>query len=162
MLLRIRDADVRSLEQADIPSDVRAVLYRGLSRERDLRFPSATAFAAEIEEIIRRRRLHASPQELKGVLERLGLTDDTRESGDAPPAEPTFDSQRPTATIDDPQVLSPRIYRARTVTGVEFGPMSYPKLVELFATGRLESQSLVSRETGEFPRPERSRNLLGS
>src|SRR5690349_4197590 len=63
VLMRIRDADLGVLDRAGsrVPDDVRAVLFRALARDRALRFPTASAFAEAIEEIMRRRRLQVGP-----------------------------------------------------------------------------------------------------
>src|SRR5271154_289689 len=63
VLPRIRDADVSAIDRATgrVPDDVRAVLFRALSRDPALRWPSAAAFADALEEIVRRRRLQVGP-----------------------------------------------------------------------------------------------------
>lgn len=46
--------------------------------------------------------------------------------------------------------VAPSIYRVRMAGGPALGPLSYPRLVELFVTGGIDHTALVSRETSEF------------
>lgn len=46
--------------------------------------------------------------------------------------------------------VSPAIYRAKMPGGPTFGPLSYPRLVELFVTGGIDHRALISRETSPF------------
>jgi serine/threonine-protein kinase len=46
--------------------------------------------------------------------------------------------------------VSPAIYRVRMPGGPTVGPLSYPRLVELFVTGGIDHRAEVSRETGPF------------
>ena len=46
--------------------------------------------------------------------------------------------------------VSPLIYRVRLGDGTTLGPMSYPRLIELFATGNLDAAALIAREHGKF------------
>ena len=75
VLLRIRDADLSAIDRAGqrVPDDVRAVLFRALSRDPALRWPSAGAFADALEDVVRRRRLQVGPSRLASLVEKLGL-----------------------------------------------------------------------------------------
>src|SRR5450755_1445894 len=75
VLLRIRDADLSAIDRAAtrVPDDVRAVLFRALSRDPALRWPTAGAFADALDEIVRRRRLQVGPSRLAAFVEKLGL-----------------------------------------------------------------------------------------
>lgn len=170
VLLRIRDADLGAIDRAShrVPDDVRSVLFRALAKEPHLRFPNATAFAEAIEEIVRRRRLQMGPSRLASVIERLGLVqgpDVEQETGpngrvDTALLEPdTADravlrdesppSERP-STPGSERDVSPQIYRVRFEDGTVLGPLSYPRLIELFATGRADARCFISRENGRF------------
>jgi serine/threonine-protein kinase len=46
--------------------------------------------------------------------------------------------------------VSPAIYRAKMPGGPTVGPLSYPRLVELFVTGGIDHRALISRETSPF------------
>lgn len=161
VLQRIRDADVSMLDRQDLPDDVRQVLYRALAREPDLRYTSAGEFADALEELIRRRRLNVGPARLAASLERLGLTQN--ETFDAPSTA----SRKATAVIEQPankprehaedgttenqvREIAPQVYCVKGAGGIVLGPMSYPRVVELFATGQLTADSMVSRESGAF------------
>ncbi len=164
VLLRIRDADLGALDRAKdrVPDDLKSVLFRALAKDPMLRFASAAAFAEALEDLVRRRRLQVGPAKLAVWIERLGLT--PAESVDpvtgeisrrttailsSPPSkDETRESVRPSGT-GDPDV-SPKVYRTRQPDGVVAGPMSYPRLVELFATGKVGHKTLIARESARF------------
>ena len=183
VLFRIRDADLSAIDRAavSVPDDVRAVLFRALAKDSLLRYASAAAFAEAIEEIMRRRRLQVGPAKLAAWVERLGLLqgpdvdDDSTETGDRLTAPIDIDaaqrkalsgaaadsvSPRP-ATLDDddgdrpssPRDVAPQIYRVRLTDGSELGPLAYPRLVELFATGRIHTGTRIARESQEWKEP---------
>lgn len=163
VLLRIRDADVSPLDRGGVhlPDDLRAVLYRALAKDPALRYPSATAFAEAIEELIRRRRLQVGPARLGAWVARLGLA-----QGPEVEEEKTGDSNRRTTSIVDLDVetrqavgrvsspesheVAPQIYNIKNADGTNQGPYSYPRLIELFATGELDAKSFLSRESRSF------------
>ncbi|HEY2515063.1 MAG TPA: serine/threonine-protein kinase [Polyangiaceae bacterium] len=165
VLMRIRDADLTALDRSAsrIPDDVKPVLYRALAKDPLLRYPTAAAFAEAIEEVVRRRRLQVGPAKLATWVEKLGLIgnegfeleEDTDEvvstavlelGGDAREA---LGSMRPSAHPSERDV-SPQIYRIQQPDGAVLGPMSYPRLVELFATGRVKTKALIARESAEY------------
>jgi serine/threonine protein kinase len=195
VLMRIRDADLGVLDRAGsrVPDDVRAVLFRALARDRALRYPSASAFAEAIEEILRRRRLQVGPAKLAAWVEKLGLV--TPNDGDEPLSETSIRqtanlgaaaseakaslgissgeaARRPTMPPSsggasgvqtprspsvapaslEPREVSPPIYRVKMPAGPTLGPLSYPRLVELFVTGGIDASrgAQISRESGEF------------
>jgi serine/threonine protein kinase len=172
VLLRIRDADVSAIDRGGsrVPDDVRSVLFRALSRDPMLRWPGAAAFAEAIEEIVRRRRLQLGPSRLAVLVEKLDLVagpDVQEETGDHDAAASTapidVDTNRRRALREgtsstapgglptsEPKPLSPTIYRVQKGDGAELGPMSFPRLIELLATGEVGSKCLVAREQGAF------------
>jgi serine/threonine-protein kinase len=183
VLLRIRDADLGAIDRAGtrVPDDVRGVLFRALSRDPALRWPSATAFAEGIEEVVRRRRLQVGPSRLAAWVEKLGLVaagpdEETQEADSsggvmstapiecdtstrrvlreeeeaARPSEARVSTTRP----NEAPHVSPAIYRVTREDGVVLGPMSFPQLLELFATGAVGSQCTIARENGRFKPPE--------
>jgi serine/threonine-protein kinase len=173
VLIRIRDADLSAIDRASgrVPDDVRAVLFRALSRDPALRWPSAAAFAEALEEIVRRRRLQVGPSRLAALIEKLGLVATVEESGPASTesAEATAPLDRDTSTRRvlrgdeenentipasalpaEPPALSPDIYRVQRDDGTELGPMAFPGLVELFATGLVSSTCSIARDHGRF------------
>jgi eukaryotic-like serine/threonine-protein kinase len=164
VLMRIRDADLTALDRSAsrVPDDVRNVLFRALAKDPLLRYPTATAFAEAIEEVVRRRRLHLGPAKLAACIEKLGLISD----GDFDVEEDT-DERISTAVLDlagelhhamsshppsqgPERDVSPHIYRVKLPEGLVLGPMSYPRLVELFATGRMKTKALIARESAEY------------
>jgi serine/threonine-protein kinase len=181
VLLRIRDADVAAIDRAGarVPDDVRAVLFRALARDPLLRWPSAGAFAEALEEIVRRRRLQVGPSRLAACVERLGLvvpeeadaeSDETdagltttmqggagRDVGggprSVPDGEPTATAQ-PSMPPSEPKSVSPVVFRVRREDGTILGPIGFPALIELFATGELGgSTAMIAREQGRFKTP---------
>lgn len=181
VLLRIRDADVSSIDRAAtrVPDDVRAVLFRALSKDQALRYPTATAFAEALEEVVRRRRLQVGPAKLAAWIERLGLIQGSAIEAAAPSQASTADLTGPTTMNDRvavraagpsiaaasptyaPRDVSPQIYKVQLGDGKVIGPMGYPKLIECFATGQIDEQATISRESSSFKRassfPELSR-----
>jgi eukaryotic-like serine/threonine-protein kinase len=168
VLLRIRDADLGALDRSSnhVPDDIRAVLFRALARDPFLRYPTATAFAEALEEVVRRRRLQVGPSKLGVWLERLALVqlaeeeEDTSETGKRSTAVIEVDTgkeralrdhdTRPSQPPPEPRDVSPQIYRIRSDDGEVTGPMSYARLIELFATGQAKTSSFIARESGRF------------
>ncbi len=176
VLMRIRDADLSALDRSSsrVPDDIRAVLYRALTKDPLLRYPSATAFAEAIEEVVRRRRLQVGPAKLAAWVEKLGLLEggvqleeqDTSESGRIDTAVLDIDTNTRKALesgeVEDerpsrPGVerdVSPQIYKVLLKDDTVLGPMSYPRLIEMFATGRVTIASRISRESAPFREAE--------
>jgi serine/threonine-protein kinase len=173
VLMRIRDADLQVIDRAGsrVPDDVKTILFRAMARDRALRYPSASAFAEALEEVLRRRRLQVGPGKLASWIERLGLAPsgnepDESETGtrqtanlSAQPssARPTTPPARPSAlpspmppSVGETRDVSPAIYRAKMPGGPTVGPLSYPRLIELFVTGGIDHRALISRETSPF------------
>jgi len=172
VLLRIRDADVSAIDRSEarVPDDVRAVLFRALSRDPMLRWAGAGAFADAIEEIVRRRRLQVGPSRLATFVERLGLlaqtpADDGAEPGDVSTLPIEIDtttrrvlrdgeeSSRPGAAGGESQAVSPSIYTVKREDGTVLGPMAFARVIELFATGEVGSTCAIGQEHGAFKPP---------
>jgi serine/threonine protein kinase len=169
VLLRIRDTDLGAIDRAAtrVPDDVRAVLFRALSRDPALRWPTAGAFAEGLDEIVRRRRLPVGPSRLAAFVEKLGLVAGATDAG-----EETSAGVSSTAPIEcdtttrrvlredgevtswpasgEPVTVSPSIYRVEMGDGTMVGPITLPRLVELFATGEAGATVSIARESGRF------------
>ncbi len=180
MHIRDADLSVLDRAGSRVPDDVRAVLFRALARDRALRYPTAAAFAEGIEEILRRRRLQVGPAKLAAWVERLGLVQTGDGDEDAPPSETSIRKtanlgaiaavaradagQRPTlppsssapasstprSAPPGERDVSPAIYRVKMPGGPELGPLSYPRLVELFVTGGIDHRAQMARESGAY------------
>jgi serine/threonine protein kinase len=167
VLLRIRDADVSAIDRnaGRVPDDVRTVLFRALAKDPAQRYPSAASFAEALENVARRRRLNVGPSRTAAYIERLGLTGQTAADGAEDRADSgrhitavidvdhhaiRGDSERPPGGQEASRDVSPQIYRVRMGDGTVAGPMSYPRLVELFATGRAGAKTVLARESGTF------------
>lgn len=167
VLLRIRDADLSAIDRATgrVPDDVRSVLFRALSRDPALRWPSAAAFADALEDVMRRRRLQVGPSRLATLIEKLGLVTgaESEEPGDLGGVMSTAPIECDTSTrrvlreeenaarppSDKP--VAPPIYRVQRSDGTIAGPMPLPRLVEMFATGEIVgSNTAISVENGRF------------
>ncbi len=167
VLLRIRDADLTAIDRATgrVPDDLRSVLFRALSRDPALRWPTAAAFAEALEDVVRRRRLQVGPTRLASIVEKLGLVsgaagDDepTGEAGGLSTAPIECDTTTRRVLRDEESAsrpggapLAPPIYRVQRSDGTIAGPMSLPRLVELFATGEVVgSNTAISVDNGRF------------
>jgi serine/threonine-protein kinase len=166
VLLRIRDADLSAIDRAGfrVPDDVRAVLFRALSRDPTLRWPSAAAFADALEDIVRRRRLQVGPSRLAAFVEKLGLVAGAEgDAGADASAESTAPLECDTSTRrvlredgDERPVtveagsISSEIFRVQREDGTILGPMPLPRMVELFATGEVGSKCAIARDNGRF------------
>jgi eukaryotic-like serine/threonine-protein kinase len=169
VLIRIRDADLSAIDRAGarVPDDIRTVLFRALSRDPVLRWPSAAAFAEALEEVVRRRRLQVGPSRLAMLIEKLGLVavadDEDREpaSADGESTAPLGhesstrrvlreELERSSASAEESPPVSPNIYRVQRGDGTLLGPMPFPSLIELFATGEVGSTCTIARENGRF------------
>ena len=133
-----------------------------------LRYASATAFAEAIEELIRRRRLQVGPARLAAFIDRLGLTEGPDVDGAASDPSPSRPDTAVLA-VDEAELRShahgergeetspgashdvaPQIYRVQREGGRPSEPMSYPRVIELFATGEIGSRTPIAREAGPF------------
>ncbi len=171
VLLRIRDADVSAVDRAGsrVPDDVRSILLRALARDPALRWATAGAFADAIEEIVRRRRLQVGPSRLVLFVEKLNLVaaleadveaidpesntgktlnDRVDEGTTTRPLPHEVGSAAPRSIA--PNAVSPSVYRVRREDGTLLGPIAFPKLIELFATGDVGSKCFIAREQGRF------------
>ncbi len=159
ILMKIRDADVRSLDQADIDPEIRHILKRALARDRNERFASAHEFGVAIENVIQRKRLQAAPSQLSGFLGRLTGSLQSEPNQPAiridtpgemyPPAAPVehptkLDSEL-TYTVEAEATSDPR----RSLPG-EIGPLSFSQLVELVATGQVSNTARIAKGAGPF------------
>jgi len=158
ILVRIRDVDLSVLHTSDrkVPRDVRRLLLTGLEH-KPVERPTARDFADAADEIRRRRGMGHAPDRLARLLARVGLVDgpDAEAALDAPGGRVTsfFDTSviSPAAEeiVADVGIRSPNIYRAK-VGELELGPMSFPKLVQLFTSGRVDSDTPISKEGSAF------------
>jgi serine/threonine-protein kinase len=167
VLMRIRDADLQVIDRAGtaVPDDLKPILIRAMARDRALRYPNAAAFAEALEEVLRRRRLQVGPGKLATWLEKLGLAPSSAEPDPdtgqhhtanltVPPSAavtlPPVSTPRPSLPPGETRDVSPAIYRAKMPGGPTIGPLSYPRLVELFVTGGIDHRALIARETSPY------------
>jgi eukaryotic-like serine/threonine-protein kinase len=164
VLMRIRDADLSAIDRSSVrvPDDLRAVLFRALAKDPVMRYPTARAFADALEDIIRRRRLHVGPAKVSAWVERLGLSPtDTEEADTGQLSRRTgslsLEGTAQDALKDEGQAaqkdVSPKIYSVNQPDGSKHGPMSYARLIEMFATGQMRKATKVAREQGSFKDP---------
>jgi eukaryotic-like serine/threonine-protein kinase len=146
------------------------VLFRALSRDPALRWPSAAAFAEALEDIVRRRRLQVGPSRLGALIEKLGLVaapeegaieeSSARSSQSTVPLHHDTSTRRvlregaepDTAKASPPpeDAVSPNIFRVQREDGAVIGPMPLTRVIELFATGQAGSSVSIACEQGRF------------
>ena len=181
VLMRIRDADISPIDRTStrVPDDIRSVLFRALAREPALRWQNAGAFAEAIEDIVRRRRLQIGPSRLAAFVEKLELVvgpdveEETRETSTATAPLESDTSTRlvlrdegeagpppPSSVAAAPRSVAPNIYRVQKEDGTVVGPIAFPRLIEMFATGEAGSKCMIAREQGRF-KPASAYSELG-
>jgi eukaryotic-like serine/threonine-protein kinase len=180
VLVKIRDADCSVLERYGhhIPSDVMSVLRRALSRRREDRYPTTSAYVDALEEVVRRRRLTVNSAILVDWLQRMDLVKVTGRSGEhaldaalgvLPPARaparvdkklspvpPKASGAQPlwsrgfSSNTDSlpPTDAAPAVYRILHPDVT--GPLSLASLVELLVSGRALGHTPVSRDDGDY------------
>jgi serine/threonine-protein kinase len=144
------------------------VLQRALSRRRDDRFPTTGAYVDALDEVVRRRRIGASPATLVDWLYKMGLVKPTGRSGEhaleaaipgasgmprtkpspLPPkssgAQPIWkpgeDSMRPGG--------APALYRMLHPEAA--GALSLTDVITMLASGLASGNTPVSRDDGPF------------
>jgi len=155
ILTRIRDADIRSLDDAALPAEVLAILHRALAQNPELRYENARAFAEDIESLARRRGMTLSAPRLAEFLKTL-----VQDSQHPPAIHEATTSvggktlQGEAAPLSDweDERVTPALaaYRLEHPDGKMVGPLHYHELAELFVTGAATSNCLVSRDGGPF------------
>ena len=160
ILMRVRDCDLRVLSASpkSVPSDVRRLLSLGLSRHAKNR-PTADEFSDSIAELMHKRGYDASPDRLVKLLTRLELVevqaDDGRERNTSvvPLAfEIDRDASSQTST-EQPPPGAPQdapLWRVRLTNGEVFGPISFPKLVELITTGIIDARTQLAKDGEKY------------
>jgi eukaryotic-like serine/threonine-protein kinase len=168
VLLRIRDVDLRPLEQSDkrIPSDVRRALHEGLQGDPRQR-PDAKQLSATLEAICARRGFvaDASAQvaRLMASYELCPIGPDDHEAVARPTShfEPLEGAEEfagmtistSTGAIVSPLDLAPRhAYFPEIARSGQTGSVAFPELMRLATTGEIEASTLVRRGR-EAPRP---------
>lgn len=180
VLMRIRDADLRILDRAHIPEDVRSVLLQALARKPKDRFEDAAAFASALEDVIRRRRMPVAPSALAQALMNLNLVGGSREyrlapqpdtesllppidtaAGGAIPVRAPEEELRSTvippvraeggsARMSLPSTPLPTSWTLRLGDDVRPG-LTYPEVIELLVTGKVPAESAqFSKEGSPF------------
>ncbi len=162
ILMKIRDADVRALDDAEIDPEVLHILKQALAKDRAERFSSAQDFALALELVIQRKRLQAAPSALSqflGILTGSGThhLSEPRQPAvriDTPgemhpvamPIEPPtkLDSEV-TYVVEAEMTSDPR----RSLPG-ELGPLSFAQLVELVATGQVSASARIAKGSNGF------------
>lgn len=173
VLLRIRDADTSVLwERAEVVGrEVLDVLGGALTADPGARYANAAEFAAALRALMRRRGHHPDAGTLAEYLHTVGLfarrvseptpTPVTHDERPAPSAaaaadavdifldpeadEPADRVEAPTAAARPPSSAQAAArYTIRMPDGAEYGPVSYPRLVEFLTTGQIDGDTPVS------------------
>jgi serine/threonine-protein kinase len=168
VLLRIRDVDLRPLEQSDkrIPSDVRRVLKEGLKSDPKDR-PDAKQLAATLESICARRGF---PADASAQVARLmaayelcppGHQDDEGVARPTSCFEPVEGAdefagvahETSTGAVVSPLDLAPRhAYLPQIARSGRTEAVAFPELMRMATTGEIDANTLIRRGK-ESPRP---------
>lgn len=167
VLLRIRDVDLRPLEQSDkrIPSDVRRVLKDGLKSDPKDR-PDAKQLAATLESICARRGF---PADASAQVARLMAAYELCPPGhhDDEVARPTsmfepvegaeefagVSHETSTGAVVSPLDLAPRhAYYPQIARDGRMDSVPFPELMRMATTGEIGAYTLIRRGK-ESPRP---------
>lgn len=165
VLTRIGEADLSALAQFDdtvLPRDLREVLHVAMAKEPDARFPNARAFQDALETVVATHDYYLDPQNQAELLRELELVPPhpaeraAREPRSQLPGTQVPRSQAATLPDAKEQADVALSERWRLQQGGQvLGPLAYPAIVELFATGKVDQDALVSRAGGEFLPPHR-------
>ncbi|MBC7172335.1 MAG: serine/threonine protein kinase, partial [Polyangiaceae bacterium] len=157
VLLRIRDLDLGVLHRSERPiaHDVKSLLLRMLARLPEERL-SAAAVADECEKLLQRRGFTHGSDRLAALVGRVGLFGEEVEDPSVPGGERT-------SMLDPELLVSEEVdevgqmrlttraeYRVRTVDGDIIGPISFPRLVELVTSGKVDGRTLIAKAEGAF------------
>lgn len=165
VLTRIGDADLSSLAHFGddvLPPDLREILHVAMAKDPADRFPTARAFQDALESVVNAHNYYIDPQGQAELLRELDLV--PPHPGERAARERM--SQAPGAQSPRSQVSTmPDAREAADVAlserwrlqqgGQIVGPLAYPAVVELFATGKVGQDALVSKAGGEFLPPHR-------
>ncbi len=159
VLLKIRDADVSGFvaHATRVPEDLRAVVLRALARRAEDRYPTAQAFADDLEEIVRRRRLAIGPARLAAYLEHLALVRrETRSqelravaAASRSPSASGTQPRRITVPPPEPAQAPGSLYRLVPPGGPPSDLRSLAATIEEIVRGRIGGAFLVSKDGGE-------------
>ncbi len=157
ILIRIRDVDLSVLERSKrrIPKDIRKILVRALARDKEDR-PTAPVFADALAEIWRRRGMGHGAERLARLLHRFELSSGRRPEAVDVPGKITALMDTSSLSTDAEHLVqgmsptSPAIYRVRLADGKVVGPISFPRLVQLITSGRIQRDTTISKEGADF------------
>ncbi|MEZ4327251.1 MAG: protein kinase [Polyangiales bacterium] len=156
ILLQIRDVNLTALTSSDrqIPSDVRELLVAALARLPRDRL-SAGAFAHRCTEIMRQRGMAHGPSRLAALIERLPISPISSSDPDHVPGDTNlFDTSememRTQVDAARAVLTSPEIYRYVDADGNVRGPYSFPKLVQLVTSGKIDARTRISKDEADF------------
>ena len=165
VLTRIGEADLSSLAHfgSDVlPADLREVLHVAMAKQPDARFKNARAFQDALETVISAHDYYIDPQGQAELLKELGLVPPhpgervARERLSQSP--PSRNSRSRASTMPDAKDAAQGALAERwrlSQGGQVLGPLPYPAIVELFATGKVAQDAVVSRGSGEYLPPHR-------
>ncbi len=163
VLLRIRDVDLRPLDDAPVPidADVQQVLRLGLRPSPDER-PSASKLARALDELMRQRGFARGPHRLSQLLFRLGLLGDESLQG----FDPNSATQPNSVPLRMPEGTSPQKlgvgqrggeppparteYKMLSESGQLEGPITYLSIIDRIMSGKVSSSTLVCKKDGNF------------
>lgn len=164
VLTRIGDADLSSLTNLGedvLPGDLREVLHVAMAKTPDARFPNARAFLDALESVVTAHNYFIDPLKQAELLRDLDLVPPhpgERAARERVSHAPSKRTRTSVSTMPDAKEAAQGALNERwslQQMGTVLGPLPYPALVELFATGKVGQDALVSRADGAYLPPHR-------
>jgi len=167
VLMRIRDVELGVLDRTKrkVPADVRQLIESGLAKQAEDR-PDANGLLNLLHDLVQRRGIASGSARLAQLLSRLGLVtprpgEEASLEASAPQRAKPIDPRPAPPPVAAPRAAPPTeaaTYRARCELG-QLGPLSYAELVELILSGRVDSDTMVSRSGAPFQRAQQMEEL---
>lgn len=146
VMLKIRDVNIESdlNRLRNLPSDLRAIIEKGLSRDASERFQTAAEYHDAIADFVRRADIRVGETQLATFMQQVfadRLTDEKRLRANDPDSAEPYES---IVSADDPR------FRFRDADGRIHGPMKLAMLDELLRSRPSDPAERVSDGEGDW------------
>lgn len=146
VMLKIRDVDIASdlKRLRNLPSDLCAIIERGLSRDPDDRFQTAEDYHDAIADFVRRADIRVGETRLSTFMQQVfadRLTEEKRRRADDPDSAEPFES---IVSADEAR------FRFKDADGRIHGPMKLAMLDELLRSRPADASERVSDGEGDW------------
>ncbi len=165
VLTRIGAADLSSLASLGsdvLPADLREVLHVAMAKTPEGRFSNARAFLDALESVVNAHDYFIDPLKQAELLRDLDLVPPhpgERTSRERLSQAPSKRTSASASTMPDAKEAAEGALSERwslQQMGTVLGPLAYPALVELFATGKVGQDALIARgRSGVYLPPHR-------